>query len=56
MWGKYSRFKKIRIIKKEEREFKNRSRKKKGGKGEHTTELQKPNVESDINNNNRQCD
>ena len=56
MWGKYSRFKKIRIIKKEEREFKNRRRKKKGGKGEHPTELQKPNVEADIYNNNRKCD
>ena len=34
MGGKYSRFKKIRIVKKEEREFKNRRRKKKGGTGD----------------------
>ena len=46
---------KIKIIKKEKREFKNR-RKKKGGKGEHPTELQKTNVEPDIYNNNRKCD
>ena len=46
---------KIKIIKK--RKKKNRRRKKAGGGGgENSTELQKPNVEAEVYNNNRKCD
>ena len=34
----------------------NRRRKKKGGKKENSTELQKPNVEAEVYNNNETCD
>ena len=47
----YRFFLKIKIIRKEKRE-KNR-RKKKGKKEENSTELQKPNVEAEVYNNNR---
>ena len=49
MQKKYSRFKKIKIIKKEEK--KNGEERKK-----ENTELQKPNVEAEVYNNNKKCD
>ena len=44
---------KIKIIKK--RKEKNGRRKKKGNKKENSTELQKPNVEAEVYNNNKKC-
>ena len=43
---------KIKIIKRK----KKGRRKKKGEKKENSTELQKPNVEAGVYNNNRKCD
>ena len=47
MQGKYGRFKKLKIIKK---------RKEKNRKKENSTELQKPNIEAEVYNNNKKCD
>ena len=57
MQKKNNRFKKIfnEIIKKK-RKGKKRRRKKKGEKNENSRELQKPNVETKIYNNNKKCD
>ena len=41
---------KIKIIKK-----RNRRRKKKGKKIENSTELQKPNIDAEVYNNNKKC-
>ena len=55
LYAEYNMFLKIKIIKK--RKKKNRRRKKAGGGGgENSTELQKPNVEAQVYNNNRKCD
>ena len=52
MQKKYNRFKEIKNYKKEKRK-----KKKKGGKKkENSTELQKPNVEAEVYNNNEKCD
>ena len=59
MQKKYNRFKKlkIKIRKKRKEEEKNRRRKKKGGKKkENSTELQKPNIEAEVYNNNEKCE
>ena len=47
MYKKYSRFKKIKIIKKWKKKKTEEERKK-----ENYTELQKPNIEADVYNNN----
>ena len=43
---------KIKIIEKR----KQRKKKKKGGKKENSTELQTPNLEAEVYNNNRKCE
>ena len=48
MYKKCNRFKKIKIIKREKKE---EERKK-----ENSAELQKPNVEAEVYNNNKMCD
>ena len=45
MSKKYNRFKKIKIKKRKKEE-----------KEENSTELQKPNVEAEVYNNNKKCD
>ena len=50
MYKKYSRFKKIKIIKKWKKKKTEEERKK-----ENSTELQKPNVEADVYNTSRKC-
>ena len=47
---KYDRFLKIKTIKRR-KEKKNRKRKK-----ENSTELQRPNIEAEVYNNNKKCD
>ena len=54
MQKKYNRFKKLKIIKK--RKEKKGRRKKKGEKKENSTELQTPNLEAEVYNNNRKCE
>ena len=56
MQKKYKSIKKlkIKIIKKKERK-KNQRRKKKGMKKENSTELQNPNVEAEVDSNNKKC-
>ena len=58
MQKKYNRCKKfkIKIIKKRKEEKKNGRKKKKGKKEENSTQLQKPNVQAEVYNNNRKCD
>ena len=53
MQKKYNRFKnfKIKIIKKRKRKEKEEDRKR-----ENSTELQKPNIEAEVYNNNKKCD
>ena len=51
MYKKYSRFKKIKIIKKWKKKKTEEERKK-----ENYTELQKPNVEAEVYNNIKKCD
>ena len=49
MYKKCNRFKKIKIIKK-------RKKKEEERKKENSAELQKPNVEAEVYNNNKLCD
>ena len=51
MQKKYNRFLKIKIIKKRKRKEKEEDRKR-----ENSTELQKPNIEAEVYNNNKKCD
>ena len=51
MQKNYSRLKKIKIIKKRKRKEKEEDRKR-----ENSTELQKPNIEAEVYNNNKKCD
>ena len=51
MYNKYNRILKIKITKKRREKKKEDERKK-----ENSTELQKPNVEAEVYNNNRKCD
>ena len=55
MQKKYNRFLKVKSIKKRGGKKKN-GRKKKGKKKENSTELQKPNIEAEVYNNNKKCD
>ena len=59
MQKKYNRFfknQKLKIFKKREKRKKMEEERKKGEKKENSTELQKPNVEAEVYNNNRKCD
>ena len=59
MQKKNNRFKKlkVKIRKKRKKEKKNRRRKKKRReKKENSTELQKPNIDAKVYNNNKKCD
>ena len=60
MQKKYNRFKKlenkITKRKKEQKVKKGRRKKIKGKKQENSTELQKPNVNAEVYNNNKKCD
>ena len=51
MYNKYNRILKIKITKKRREKKKEDERKK-----ENSTELQKPNVEAEVYNNNKKCD
>ena len=57
MQKKYNRFKnfKIKIIQNEKRK-KKWKKKEKRKKKENSTELQKPNTEAEVYNNNKKCD
>ena len=54
-----NRFKKLKIKIKKKRKVKKNGRRKKKGKEKkkgNSTELQKPNVEAEVYNNNKKCD
>ena len=51
MYKIYNWLKKIKIIKKRKRKEKEEDRKR-----ENSTELQKPNIEAEVYNNNKKCD
>jgi len=56
---KYNRFKKLKIKIIKKRKVKKNGRRKKKGKEKkkgNSTELQKPNVEAEVYNNNKKCD
>ena len=55
MQKKYNRFKKIKVKKEKRKRKKHGRRKKRGEKKENSTELQKPNVEAEVYNNNKKC-
>ena len=58
MQKKYNRFKnfKIKIIQNEKRNKMEEERKKEKKKKENSTELQKPNIEAEVYNNNKKYD
>ena len=58
MYKKYNRFKKlkIKIIKKRKEKKMEEERKKEKRKKENSIELQKPNAEAGVYNNNKKCD
>ena len=53
---KYNRFKKLKVKIIKKRKGKKWKKKKKGGKKENSTELQKPNIDAEVYNNNKKCD
>ena len=57
MQKKYNRSKKIKSKNyKKEKKMEEKVKKKKKKKKENSTELQKPNVEAEVYNNNKKCD
>ena len=58
MQKKYNRFKKLKVKITEKRKDKKKmeEKEKNAGKKKNSTELQKPNVDADIYNNNKKCD
>ena len=46
---------KVKIVEKR-KDFKKRKEKKRGEKKESSTELQKPNIDAEVYNNNKKCD
>ena len=57
MQKKYNRFKKLKIkIIKKRKEKNGRRKKKEKRKKENSVELQKPNAEAEVYNNNKKCD
>ena len=56
MQKKYNRFKKLRIKVIKKRKGKKMEEERKKKKKKNSTELQKPNVEAEVYNNNKKCD